>query len=100
MKIYAMYFRVIDKEFSPEKKYAIKKNPKGQDFKAYLNSDGALSVFEDEIKKYWDYGGGVDQLKYMGEVDDTRLNATLSEPDFVDDQIKSKKNGETIGYQG
>jgi len=100
MKLYTIYFRVTDKDYNPERKYATKKVKHGPDPKVYLNVDGGLTVLEDEIKKYWEYGGGVERLVFMGELPDERLNPTLAEPDFVDEQIKSKKNGETIGYQG
>lgn len=100
MKLYTMYFRVTDKDFNPEKRYALKKTKTGPDLKAYLTNDGGLTVMEDELKKYWDYGGGIDRIIYMGEIDDAYLKPTLTEPEFVDEQIKSKKNGETVGYQG
>lgn len=100
MKLYTMFFRIIDKDFNPERKYVLKKIKTGADLKIYLNIDGGLMVMEDEIKKYWDYGGGIERLIYAGEIDDAYIKPTLTEPEFVEEQIKSKKNGETIGYQG
>jgi len=101
-KLYRLYFRSTEKDFSPDRRYA-KKKMKGStpDLKLYLSFfDGSVTVLENEIQKYWDYGDGIERLEFAGEMDDSYLKPTLAEPDFVDDQIKSRKNGETIGYQG
>lgn len=95
-----MYFRVTDKDYTPERKYALKKTKQGPDQKLYLTSDGAYTALESEVAKYWDYGGGIDKIVYAGEIDDALFKPTLTDHDFVDEQIKSKKNGETVGYQG
>jgi hypothetical protein len=100
MKLYTMYFRVTDKEYSPEKKFALKKVKHGADLKAYLNADGGFMVMETEVAKYWDYGGGIEKIVYTGDISDDLFKPTLTDHDFVDEQIKSKKNGETVGYQG
>ena len=100
MKLYTMYFRVIDKEYSPEKKFAIKKIKHGSDLKIYLTPEGGYTVIEAEVAKYWDYGGGIERVVYAGELNDELFKPTLTDHDFVDEQIKSKKNGETVGYQG
>jgi hypothetical protein len=99
-RLYRMYFRTVDKEYSPERKLVKKKVKSGPDPKIYLSSDESITVLEKEIAQYWDYGDGVLRLDYAGELDDSYLKPVLAEPDFVDEQIKSKKNGETVGYQG
>jgi hypothetical protein len=99
-RLYRMYFRNVEKEFSPEKKYTRKKAKTGTDTKIYLSADESITVLEKEIAQYWDCGDGPLRIEFAGELDDAYLKPILSEPDFVDDQIKSKKNGETIGYQG
>lgn len=99
-RLYRMYFRTVDKEYQPERKVAKKKVKSGPDPKVTLSADESITVLEKEIPTYWDYGDGVLRLEYAGELDDSYLKPTLAEPDFVEDQIKSKKNGETVGYQG
>lgn len=100
MKLYSMYFRTPVKEYNPDRLVAIKRIPRGVDPRVNLSAEGYLTVMEPDIKKYWEYGGGVEKLIYVGDVDDALLNPVLAEPDFVDEQIKSKKNGALIGYQG
>lgn len=100
-RLYRLYFRTTEKEYQPsERKVAKKKVKSGPDPKVILSVDESLTVLEKEIAHYWEYGDGVVRLEYAGELDDSYLKPTLAEPDFVDDQIKSKKNGETVGYQG
>lgn len=101
-KLYRLYFRTTEKDFTPDRRFA-KKKVKGPqpDLKLYVNLvDGSATVLEDDIKKYWEYGDGIERLEFAGELDDSYLKPILSEPYFVDEQIKSKKNGETVGYQG
>ena len=100
MKLFVLYFRTAEKDYNPERRYVTRRTKVGPDIKYYLNSDGGYLVMEDEIKKFWELGGGIDRLTYVGELDDNYFKPTLTEPDFVDEQIKSKKNGEIIGYQG
>lgn len=100
MKLYTMYFRVIDKDYSPERKFALKKIKQGPDQKLYLNAEGGVTVLETEVAKYWDFGSGIEKIVYSGEISDDLFKPTLTDHDFVDEQIKSKKNGETVGYQG
>ncbi len=103
MKLYTMHFRVTAKDYQPsgpDNIVAVKKNKTGPDAKLKLNSDGTYTAMEDELKKYWDYGGGIDKVVFAGEIDDALFKPTLTDHDFVDEQVKSKKNGETVGYQG
>jgi len=101
-KLFRLYFRSIDKEFSstPERYYAKKVNKLKADDKLYLSADNSHTVLESEIKKYWDFGGGVAKVEFVGEMSDEYFTPSLSEAEFVDEQIKSKKNGEIVGYQG
>lgn len=100
-KLYRMFFRTVEKEYNPERRFAKKKTKTGPDLKVILSpTDGSITILEDEIKKYWDYGDGVERLEYAGEINDDLLKPSIMEPDFVDEQIKSRKSGELIGYQG
>lgn len=99
-KLYRVYFRTVDREYNPDKKIAKKRTKVGPDLKVTLSEDGSLTVLEEEIKKYWEYGDGISKLEWAGELDDSYLKPILAEPDFVDNAIKSKKNGEILGYQG
>lgn len=99
-KLYRMYFKTLDKDYNPDRRYAKKKTKTGSDLKLYVCADGSITVLEEEIRKYWDYGDGIERIEYAGEMDDSYFKPVLAEADFVDDQIKSKKNGETVGYQG
>jgi hypothetical protein len=105
MRFYLIHFRTYEEEYNhsviPKRKYIVEKSRNSAtDKKHYLNNEGGLLVMENEIQKYWKLGGGPDVIKFVGEMDDALFKPTLSEPDFVDDQIKSKKNGENVGYQG
>jgi hypothetical protein len=100
MKLYNMYFLNVTKDYNPERLLAVKKNKHGADGKLVLNNSGCYTAMEDELKKYWEYGGGVEKIVFAGEIDDALFKPTLTDHDFVDEQIKSKKNGETVGYQG
>lgn len=100
MKLYTLQFRVVDKRYSPERLYAIKVNKTSSNQEVLLTPDGLLTVLEKDIAKYWEYGGGVAKVTYAGEMDDELFKPTMSEQDFVDEQIKSKKTGQVIGYQG
>lgn len=95
-----MYFKVYDEEYNPKRKLVKKVMKQEADLKEYVNSDGGLLVLEEELKRYWDWGGGIDKVVSVGEMNDKYFQPTLSEPDFVDNQIKSKKNGDVLGYQG
>lgn len=99
-KLFRIYFRSVEKEYNPERKYVKKKGKIGSDYKHFVSDDGSITVLEDEIKKYWEYGDGVSKLEFAGELDDNYLKPVISETEFVDEQIRSKKNGEIIGYQG
>ncbi len=100
MKLYTIYFRAPEKEYNPERRVAIKKIPRGADLKLHLNAEGGYTVIETDIKKYWDFAGGIEKLLFIGDLDDALLKPYLAEPDFVDNQIRSKKNGDILGYQG
>lgn len=100
MNLYRVTFRSTEKDYTPERKYAKKVVKGGPDLKLYLNLDGHIVLMEDELKKYWDYGGGVDELKWVGIIDEERLRPTLLEPDFIDEKIRSNKNKEILGFQG
>lgn len=102
MKFYTLYFRSVDKEHHPIERYYAKRPATkiGTEQKIYLNPDCGLLVSEKDIKNYWDVGGGVVKLMLTAELDDALFAPTLSEPDFVDEQIKSRKNGDVLGYQG
>jgi len=100
MKLYTMHFRTVTKEYNPDGIVAIKKNKIGQDGRLVLNASGTYTAMEDELKKYWDYGGGIEKIVFAGEIDDAHFKPSLTDHDFVDEQIKSKKNGETVGFQG
>lgn len=100
MKLYTMHFRTVTKDYNPDRYSAVKKNRVGPDAKLTLGSNGTYTAMEDELKKYWDYGDGIDKIVFAGEIDDALFRPTLTDHDFVDEQIKSKKNGEIVGYQG
>jgi hypothetical protein len=100
-KLYRMHFFKVETEYQPiERKYVKKKNKTSPDLKLYVGADGTTTLLEQEISKYWEFGEGVKLCEFAGEMDDSYLKPVLSEPDFVDGQIRSKKNGEIVGYQG
>lgn len=102
-KIYRMSFANVDKEYSSGKNtnYIKLRMPSGTpDKKQLVAVDGTLTVLEHEIRTYWEFGDGCIKCELVGEMDNNYFRPTLFEPDFVDNQIKSKKNGEIIGYQG
>lgn len=98
MKLYTIQFRVIEKKYNPERVVAIKKI-KGNELEIII-PPGGLTVLESELKKYWDYGGGPQTISFAGEIDDSYFHPVLSESEFIENEIKSKKSGEVIGYQG
>ncbi len=97
MKLFQLFFRTTDKEFSPDRYYIkLKKNSD----KVYLDKEKGLLVIESDIKKWWEEGGGILSVEYAGELDDKLFQPVLAEPDFIDSQIRSKHNAEILGYQG
>lgn len=101
--LWRLSFRKVQEEYShvganAGKKYIEKVNPRGPNEKHYIGQDGTMTVLEKDIKTWWDWG--VVTCTYAGEMDDSLFKPVLAEPDFVDEQIRSKKNGDLVGYQG
>lgn len=98
MRIYTIFFHRYEKDYNPERSYVYKKGKKD---KFFTDKERGLLVTEADLTSYLDFAeDGIDKIVFVGELDDKLFAPLLAEPDFVDNQIRSKKNGEILGYQG
>lgn len=96
MKIFRLYFRTPKKRYNDGDRIYIEHMGK----EIFLMPEGYLTVVENDVRLLWNAGGGIIKLEFLGEMPDSLFNPVLSEPDFIDEKIRSKKGGEVIGFQG
>lgn len=98
-KLYRVWWRLPEEDYQAKRWYIKKVMTKGVDPRLYLSSDKTRTLLEEELKTYWDFGGGVEKLEYAGELDESYFRPRISEPDFVDMKIKSKVDDNLLGFQ-
>lgn len=104
MNIYKITFvNVEEVGYNADKKFFVSSKRSKED-KLYLPPDTKalfIPIKEpSELASYWQYGGGVDSCIRVGEMNDSFFSPVLSEADFVETEIKSRKNGTLLGRQG
>ena len=104
MNIYKITFLSVEEEgYQATKKITAKSSANihdklmlSVDDKSYITHGKSFS----DLEKYSVYGGGIKTVELIGSIPDALFSPTISEPDFVNNQIISKKNGYMIGNQG
>lgn len=108
MRVWQITFFRVKKD--GDKAFVFHKNDTLKTNKLVVGQDRTVILLETQLSKYWEYGAddytpssfisGYESMKYMGEMDDKMFSPVMSEAEFINNKIKSKKSGEVVGFQG
>lgn len=104
MNIYKISFiHVEDTGFGDTKKTWVTNKDNKED-KIYISNEfKALFVPATDVSdlgKYQVYGRGIEGISRVAELADGYFSPVIPEADFVENEIRSKKNGTILGHQG